>query len=556
MSTTSRDTGREGPPAGTPHGEPATSLAAQTASVPASNGGAAAPSGDVDHTTAPQPRRLGLALAVIATAQLMVVLDATIVNVALPHIQGALGFSGANLEWVVNAYALAFGGLLLLGGRSGDLLGRRRIFIFGILLFSLASLVGGFANSQAWLLAARVVQGIGGAFAAPTALSLIAVTFPQGPSRNRAMGVYAAMSIAGGAVGLIVGGVLTTYASWRWVLFVNVPIGILVALAAPRVLGESQRQRGRFDLPGAITATLGLALLVYGLSSAATSPNGVSHWGDTKVIISLAAAAVLLVAFGVIETRSKHALLPIRVLQNRDRAGSYLIMLCVGTAIFGMFFFLTIFVQQVWGYSALKSGVAYLPMVTMIMVGSALASQLVSRIGARPLMLAGSAIATGGMFWLSRINENSHYVSGLLGPMLVTALGMGLLFVPISLVALTKVSDRDAGVASSLINTGQQVGGSIGLAVLGTVAWSAVATSIRSQAASAAAAAAKAGHPLTHAKAAALQTSMYHHALAVGFSRGYLVSAGIAFLALVITVATIRVSRDDLSGINPMSAGV
>jgi EmrB/QacA subfamily drug resistance transporter len=513
--------------------------------------------GASDGATATRPRHLGLALAVIATAQLMVVLDATIVNVALPHIQAALGFSGANLEWVVNAYALAFGGLLLLGGRSGDLLGRRRIFIFGILLFSVASLLGGFATNQAWLLTARVVQGIGGAFAAPTALSLIAVTFPQGPSRNRAMGVYAAMSIAGGAVGLIVGGLLTSYASWRWVLFVNVPIGILVALAAPRVLGESQRQRGRFDLPGAITATLGLGLLVYGLSSAATSPNGVSHWGDTKVIVSLAAAAVLLVAFAVIEARSQHALLPIRVLRNRDRSGAYLIMLCVGTAIFGMFFFLTIFVQQVWGYSALKSGVAYLPMVTMIMVGSALASQLVSRIGARPLMLAGSAIATGGMFWLSRINEHSHYASGLLGPMLVTALGMGLLFVPISLVALYKVADRDAGVASSLINTGQQVGGSIGLAVLGTVAWSAVANSIRSQAAAAAAAAAKAGsHPLTHAKAAALQTSVYHHALSVGFSRGYLVSAGIAFLALVITVIAIRVRREDLAGVNPMSAGI
>jgi EmrB/QacA subfamily drug resistance transporter len=506
-----------------------------------------------------RPRHLGLALAVIATAQLMVVLDATIVNVALPHIQTALGFSGSNLEWVVNAYALAFGGLLLLGGRSGDLLGRRRVFIGGILLFSLASLLGGFADSQAWLLTARVVQGIGGAFAAPTALSLIAVTFPQGPSRNRAMGVYAAMSVAGGAVGLIVGGVLVSYASWRWVLFVNVPIGLLVALAAPRVLRESQRQRGRFDLPGAITATVGLASLVYGLSSAATSPNGVSHWGDTKVIVSLAAAVVLLAAFAVIETRSKHALLPVRVLRSRDRTGAYLIMLCVGTAIFGMFFFLTLFVQQVWGYSALKSGVAYLPMVAMIMAGSALASQLVSRIGARPLMLAGSAIATGGMFWLSRIDEHSQYASGLLGPMLVTALGMGLLFVPISLVSLAKVADRDAGVASSLVNTGQQVGGSIGLAVLGTVAWSAVANSIRSQtvaATKAAATAAQTGHPLSHAKAAALQTSIYHHALAVGFSRGYLVSAGIALLALVITVITIRIRRDDLAGVNPMSAGM
>jgi EmrB/QacA subfamily drug resistance transporter len=497
------------------------------------------------------PRRLGLALAVIATAQLMVVLDATIVNVALPHIQAALGFSGSNLEWVVNAYALAFGGLLLLGGRSGDLLGRRRIFIFGILLFSLASLLGGFATDQAWLLAARALQGIGGAFAAPTALSLIAVTFPEGPPRNRAMGVYAAMSVAGGAVGLMAGGLLVQYANWRWVLFVNVPIGLVVALLAMRVLPEADRRTGRFDLPGAITGSLGLASLVYGLSNAATSPNGVSHWGDTKVIVSLVAAVVLLVAFGIIEARSRHALLPVRVLRNRDRSGSYLIMLCVGTALFGMFFFLTLFLQNVWGYSALKTGIAYLPMIGTVMAGSALASQMVNRIGARPLMLAGSAIATGGMFWLSRVTEHSHYASGLLGPMMVTALGMGLIFVPVSLVALTKVADNDAGVASSLLNTGQQVGGSIGLAILGTVAWSAVANSIHSQAAAAAKSAA--GH-LPAAKAAALQKAMSDHAMATGFSKGYLVSAGIALLAFIITVVTIRVRRQDLAGVNPMAA--
>src|ERR1051325_657632 len=363
-------------------------------------------------------RHPGLALLVIATAQLMVVLDATVVNVALPRIQAALGFSGSGLEWVVNAYALAFGGLLLLGGRSGDLLGRRRIFIAGILLFSLASLLGGFATSQEWLLGARVLQGIGGALAAPTALSLIAVTFPEGPPRNRAMGVYAAMSVAGGAVGLIAGGPLTQHANSRWVFFVNVPIGLVLAFLAPRVLGESERRRGAFDLPGAVTGSLGLAALVYGLSSAATSPNGVSHWGDTKVIVSLVAAVVLLVTFGFIETRSQHALVPIRVLRSRDRTGSYLIMLCVGTALFGMFFFLTLFVQNVWGYSALKTGIAYLPMIAPVMLASGIASQLITRIGARPLMIAGTAIATGGMFWLSRITEHSHYASGLLGPMM------------------------------------------------------------------------------------------------------------------------------------------
>ncbi len=498
------------------------------------------------------PRRLGLALAVIATAQLMVVLDATIVNVALPHIQNALHFSGTNLEWVVNAYALAFGGLLLLGGRSGDLLGRRRIFIFGILLFTGASLLGGFATSQAWLLGARVLQGVGGAFAAPTSLSLIAVTFPEGRPRNRAMGVYAAMSIAGGAVGLIAGGLLVNYANWRWVFFVNVPIGLLVAFLAPRVLGESERRRGRFDLPGAITGSLGLAALVYGLSSAATTANGVSHWGDTKVIVSLVAAAVLLVAFGFIEVHSKHALVPIRVLRSRDRTGSYLISLCVGTALFGMFFFLTIFVQTVWGYTALRSGLAYLPMVAMIMVGSAVSSQLVSRIGARPLMIAGSAIAAGGMFWLSRLTEHSTYANGLLGPMMVTAAGMGLIFVPMSLVALARVPNSDAGVASSLLNTGQQVGGSIGLALLGTVAWSAVSSNLRSVAAASHGAAAH----LTPAAAKAAQTAVANHALAYGFSRGYLFSAAIALLALIIAVTMIRIKREDLAGVNPMAAPV
>ena len=385
-------------------------------------------------------RNLGLALVVIATAQLMVVLDATIVNVALPHIQHALGFSGSGLEWVVNAYALTFGGLLLLGGRAGDVLGRRRVFIAGIILFSLASLLGGFATTQAWLLGARALQGVGAAIVAPAALSLVTTTFPEGPPRNRAMGVYAAMSIGGAAVGLIAGGLLTTYASWRWVLFVNVPIGIVVALMAPRAFAETERNPRRFDLPGAITSTLGLAALVFGLSNAATSPNGVSHWGDTKVVASLAAAVVLLVSFVIIESRSPHALMPLRIFRNRDRSAANLIMLCVGTAMFGMFFFLTLFVQTVWGYSALKTGVAYLPMVGMIMLMAGVSSQLVARIGARPLLIAGSTIAAGGMFWLSRITEHSTYAGGLLGPMMVTAAGLGMLFMPITLVALSKVA--------------------------------------------------------------------------------------------------------------------
>jgi EmrB/QacA subfamily drug resistance transporter len=474
------------------------------------------------------PRRLGVALAVIATAQLMVVLDTTIVNVALPHIQNALHFSGSSLEWVVNGYTLAFGGLMLLGGRSGDLLGKRRIFIFGILLFSAASLLGGLATGQGWLLAARAVQGAGAAFAAPTALSLIAVTFPEGAARNRAMAVYAAMSVAGGSAGLIAGGLLVNYLDWRWVLFVNVPIGVLVALLAPRVLSESERRRGNFDLPGAATASLGLAALVYGVSNAATTANGVSHWGDSKVIASLAAAFTLLAAFAAIEARSTHPLLPVRVLRSRDRSGAYLIALFVVTAMSGMFFFLTLFLYDVWGYSSLKTGVAYLPIMATVMVMSVAASQLVPRVGARALLITGSVVAAGGLLWLSRLNEHSSYAGGMLGPMMVAAAGIGLMFVPMTLVSLTKVADGDAGVASSLLNTGQQVGGAIGLAILGTVAWSTVAASLRSGA-------------------------TQSHALAYGFSKGFAVSAGITLLTLVVALVMLRVRREDLTGVNPMA---
>jgi EmrB/QacA subfamily drug resistance transporter len=498
-------------------------------------------------TAAPGPRRLGLVLGIIATAQLMVALDLTIVNVALPHIQAALGFSGSNLEWVVNAYAVAFGGLLLLGGRSGDLLGRRRILVAGLLVFVLASLLGGLATDQAWLITARAVQGAGAAMAAPTALSLIAVTFPEGPPRNRAVAVYSAMAIVGLVVGLLAGGLLVTYASWRWVFFVNVPIGLVVAVLATRVLPATGRRAGRFDLPGAVTATAGVAALVYGLSSAATTPDGVSHWGDAKVVASLVAAAVLLATFAVIESRSRYALLPLRLLRSRDRSGAFLISLCIGTAALGMFFFLTVFIQDVWGYSPLRTGVAYLPYVPVVLVMTVVAQRAVSRIGARPLLIAGSALAAGGMFWMSRITEHSSYAGGMLGPTLVLGAGLGLVFVPTALVILNRVNPDDTGAASSLSNVGQQVGGSIGLAVVGTVAWSAVASSMRS----AAAAAAKAGVHISGAKAAALRTQIYDHALATGFSRGFVVAAGFLALAMIIALVVVRVRRQDVAGAGP-----
>jgi EmrB/QacA subfamily drug resistance transporter len=491
-------------------------------------------------------RRLGLALLVIATAQLMVVLDGTIVNVALPHIQQALGFSGTGLEWVVNAYAITFGGLLLLGGRAGDILGRRRVFVSGLLLFSAASLFGGFATSQAWLLTARAVQGAGGAVIAPTALALISTNFPQGQERNRAFSVYAAMAGAGAAAGLVLGGLLTTYASWRWVFFVNVPIGILIAASAPRVLTESPRLPGRIDWAGAVTGCGGVALLVYGLSKAATGADGVSHWGDAQVVASLTAAVVLLVSFVLIEMRSSHPLLPMRVLAERNRAGALLIMLCIATGLFGVFFFLTLFIQTVLGYSPIRAGVAFLPFAVGVVIGSGLASPLVARIGPRPLIVVGSAMVAGGMFWYSRLTEHAGYASHLLGPTLVSSLGLGLVFVPLALVALYKVAGQDSGVASSLLNTAQQVGGAIGLALLGTVAWTAVANSVRTQVA----AATTAGQPLPK-PGTPPPASIYDHALTIGFSRAFVVAAGIALLALLIAIATIRVRRQELAGAAP-----
>ena len=319
---------------------------------------------------------------VISLAQLMLVLDELIVNTALPHIQRALHFSGTGLEWVVTGYAVTFGGLLLLGGRAGDILGRRRMFIAGIGLFTLASLVGGFAT-QSWLLiAARVLQGTGAALAAPAALSLIAVTFPEGKLRTRALGVYAAMTGLGGGVGVVAGGLLTTYASWRWVFFVNVPVGLLLAVGARFAIPESQRYRRRWDLPGAVTGTAGFALLIYGLTRGATGPDGVSHWADTATVGALAAAAECWPRSCSSRHGPAQPLLPLWIFANRNRAGVYLILLCLASTFFGMFFFLTLFTQVVWGYSALRGGLAYLPFVGAFIVTPASAPSWCPRFGA------------------------------------------------------------------------------------------------------------------------------------------------------------------------------
>ncbi|GAA3277173.1 MFS transporter [Streptomyces lavendulae] len=406
----------------------------------------------------------GLALFVIASCQLMVVLDITIVNIALPHIQTALDFSTESLSWVVNAYTLTFGGLLLLGGRTGDILGRKRVFIFGVLLFGLASLLGGLAQNEGQLLAARALQGVGGAIASPTALALITTTFREGPARNRAFGVFSAVSAGGGAIGLLAGGILVEWLNWRWVFFVNVPIAVLIAVLATRVLHESERRPGHFDLAGALLSTTGMVSLVYGFIRA--SQEG---WGDPYTIGSFVAAAVLLSLFVLNERRSRQPITPLHMFADRNRAGTYGIMLFLACAIFGMFFFLTLFVQDVLGFSPLQAGLAFLPVSVMIAVAAGVTSQLLPRFGPKPFMVTGALCCAAGLAWLTRIDVHSTYPGSILGPMLVFATGMGLQFVSLTLMALSNVPDRESGAASGLLNTMQQIGGSLGLSILVTV---------------------------------------------------------------------------------------
>lgn len=405
----------------------------------------------------------GLALAIIAASQLMVVLDATIVNIALPHIRTALGFSTESLTWVLNAYTLTFGGLLLLGGRAGDILGRRRVFIFGLALFTFASFLGGLATSEWWLLSARALQGIGGAIVTPTALALITTNFEEGPERNRAFGVFAAVSGSGAAIGLLAGGMLTSWLSWRWVLFVNVPIGIAIALIAPMYLNESEKHPGRFDLSGAVSSTVGMSALVYGFIRAASK-----GWHDNVAIASFGVALLLLALFFVIENRSAQPITPLHMFANRNRSASYVVMLSLAGALFSMFFFLTLFVQNVLGYSPLKAGFAFLPVSVGVIVSAQIASKQLIKVGPKPFMMAGAVLAVGGLFWLSQIKAGSGYIDGLLGPMVVFALGMGFLFVPLTVLAVAGVQPHESGSASGLLNVMQQVGGTIGLAILTT----------------------------------------------------------------------------------------
>jgi EmrB/QacA subfamily drug resistance transporter len=489
-------------------------------------------------TSSNMERHPGLALVVISCAQLMVILDATIVNVALPTIRRSLHFSAANLEWLITAYALTFGGLLLFGGRTGDLYGKRRMFMIGIAIFAGASLLGGLATDQTWLILTRGLQGVGGAIAAPTALSLIAINFAEGPERNRAMGVYSAMSGAGGALGLLLGGILTSYVSWRWIFFVNVPIGALGLILAPRVLVESTPNPGRLDTPGAVTATAGMLSLVYGLTHASTH-----SWSSLGTVVPLAGAAALLAAFMVVESRAASPLVPLSIFQSRNRSGAYAMMLVVGIAVFSMFFFLTQYLQNIHGYSAVRAGLAFLPMSAGIMVSAIVTSRLLTRVGIRIPLIVGPAFALTGLIWLTFLTPTSGFGS-VIGPLVILSLGMGQTFVPLTVTAISGVSPDEAGLASALLNTGQQVGGALGLAVLGTVA-------ISSARHYASAAVRTAHHPTGQALANAATTH--------GYTTAFTVASALMGVGLLISLIVIRVPRhagrapveEALAGIGP-----
>ncbi|HEY9474370.1 MAG TPA: MFS transporter [Mycobacteriales bacterium] len=482
----------------------------------------------------------GLTLAVIAASQLMVVLDATIVNVALPSIQDALHFSTTNLSWVLNAYALTFGGLLLLGGRAGDILGRRRVFMFGIGLFTAASFLGGLATSSGWLLAARAAQGVGAAIASPTALALITTNFAEGPERNRAFGVFAAVSGSGAAIGLLAGGMLTSWLSWRWVLFVNVPIGVLLVALVPLYVNDSPRRAGRFDLTGAFTSTVGMTALVYGFIRAAQD-----GWHNTVAISSFVAAVVLLAAFAVIEQRTRQPITPLRMFANRDRSGSYAIMLCLSAALFSIFFFLTLFVQDVLHFSPLRTGLAFLPLSAAIILSAQLSARGLPRFGAKPFMVTGAALATVAIEWLTRISVDTSFVGGIFGPSLLFGLGMGFLFVPLTLVALSGVQPHESGAASGLLNVMQQVGGSLGLSIMVTVFGTASRNEAKDQV----------GQFLADASPQDLaqfqQTQQLppeyaSHVLTHGVSTAMEMGAVFALLALLLSLVVIQVRAADL----------
>ena len=416
--------------------------------------------------TAPDPRRW-YALALLAAAQFVVVLDVAIVNVALPSIKDALGFSQESLQWVLNAYTLTFGGLMLLGGRLADVLGRRRLFMIGMLLFAGASLAAGLAGSEAALITARAVQGVGAAIISPAALSILSNTFAEGRERNTALGIWGAVAGIGGAAGVFLGGLLTDGVGWEWIFFINVPVGLVALALAPRLLRESRAEGATrsFDVAGAVTVTGGLTALVYGLVK--SNDYG---WLSAQTLGTLAGAAVLLAAFVAIERRATAPLVPLRMFRNRNVAGANVVGLLLGASIFSMFYFLSLYMQQVLGYSALRSGVAYLLVATVIIISSGIAQALVTRFGVRNILSIGMTLLTAGIVTFTWVAVDGSYTANLVPGFILAGVGLGFSFVPVSIAALQGVRGERAGTASGLINTSQQVGGALGVAVLATVA--------------------------------------------------------------------------------------
>ena len=467
------------------------------------------------------------ALMVIAIAQLMVVLDASIVNIALPSIQADLGITDANRQWVVTAYTLAFGGLLLLGGRISDFWGRKRAFMAGLLGFAGASALGGLSINQEMLFSARALQGVFAALLAPAALSLITTTFSDSKERAKAFGVYGGLSAGGAAIGLILGGLLTQYASWHWTLLVNVPIAIAAfMLAIPNVKESKASGDTRYDIPGAVTSTLGLVSLVYGITQA-----GELGWSDQTTLIWFGAAVALLAAFFVIESRTSHPLLPINILLNRNRGASYLTSFIVGAGLFGMFLFLAYFFQGILQYSPVKAGLLFLPFSVGVGISAGIASQALPRFGPRYVSFIGLIMATVGMLLLTQLEPASAYVSDILPALMVLSLGMGLVFVPISATALFGVGNHDAGVASAVLNTAQQIGGALGTAFLNTIAVTATANYFIDNMID----------PADPANAAVMPV-----ALTEGFTTAFTWSAGFMILGALIWVFMINANKDTL----------
>ena len=456
--------------------------------------------------------RRWIALALLCIAQFVVVLDASIVNVALPTIGESLTFSQENLSWVVNAYVLTFGGFLLLGGRLADLLGRRRVFIGGLILFAAASLVGGFAESEGTLIAARAVQGLGAALLSPAALSIVTTTFSDGAERNKALGVWGAVAGSGGAAGVLLGGILTEYVGWEWVLWVNVPIGIAAALIAPRLILESRadHETRHFDAAGAVSVTAGLSVLVYALVEAPDA-----GWGSGQTIGLLALAAGLLAAFVAIELRSKSPLMPFSIFRNRTLTGANVVGVLTGASLFSMFFFISLYMQNVLGFSAIEAGLAYLPLAVSIIIAAGIASQLVTRVGFKPILAVGMLFVSGGLVWFSQISVDGSFLADVLGPSLLAAVGLGFAFVPQTIAAVSGVADREAGLASGLINTSQQIGGALGLAVLSSVAFSTIGD-------------------------LAATGNTGPAALTEGYADAFMVGAGIGLLGVIATLFLIR----------------